>query len=262
VTALRRPGLYVFVLWSAARAEEERILADLAERFEVLDVVEVTWSPDERFSRSLTRMYGDALPPGSDKEVHCGTGPFLAVVVRDSGPRFRPRHAGGKRKLVNSRVYDARLRYREWTGGGYRVHASDSVLETDRNLVLLFGEGVEEFAARPPRAGVRAHAADPVGTSGWNSVDQLLRALAPYGARPAPAAGDVALRVVASDAWWAEHIAGGLEVGPGVREVQIGGRGVRLRIDQRPGLRVRMADRLAGGLARVAHSLPGRRSER
>ncbi len=72
------------------------------------------------------------------------------------------------------------------------MHASDSVAETERNLVLLFGAGSAEFhGRRPSMAGARVHAADPVGTHGWASLDQLLLALEPYGARPVsrPGAG-------------------------------------------------------------------------
>jgi hypothetical protein len=248
LTLRRRPPVYVFVIWSQARHLERRILDDLAEHFTVLDVVEVTWSTDDRFARSLTRMYGDALPPGSDKEVHCGNGPFLLVVVQDRRPRFRPRRTGRGHRLLNSRVYDARLRYREWTGGGYRVHASDSVEETERNLVLMLGVGIPEISARERSGGdvARRHARDPVGTDGWDSVDQLLRVLAPYGVRPAAGHANGDLSVLATDVWWAEHIAGGHEVGPGVREVAVAGQPRRLTVLQQPTLLVRAWNALTG----------------
>jgi hypothetical protein len=232
--------VYLFVVWSEAREQEDRILTDLGSRFRVLDVVEVTWTADETFARSLTRMYGDALPPGSDKELHCGTGPFLAVVVEDPRPRFRVRHTSRGRRLLNAAVFDARHRYRAWTGSGYRVHASDCVAETERNLVLLFGEGVAELAARArSRPPVRRHAGDPVGTSGWDSVEQLRRALGAYGATVLRASDGAGLTAAADDAWWAEHIAGGTPIGEDVREVLVAGEPVRLRITQRPQAPVR-----------------------
>lgn len=238
--------------------QEGRILADLAAHFTVLDVLEVTWTPDETFSRNLSRMYGDALPPGSDKEVHCGTGPCLAVVVQDRRPRFGLRRTGRGRQVLNSSVFDARLRYRRWTGGGYRVHASDSTAETERNLVLLFGAGTADFhSRRPSRDGARVHATDPVGTHGWASLDQLLLALEPYGARPASRPGTQArpgagarLSLVASDVWWAERIAGGRELGPGVREVEVAGKPLELTIHAQPARPVRAADALLGWVRR------------
>ena len=139
---------YVFILWSQARREERRILADLHARFAVLDMVEVVWTQGDTFARSLTRMYGSALPPGSDKELHCGDGPFLVVVVEDSHPRRRPRRTNHGVRLLNSAVIDARQRYRNWTGGGYRVHASDSVEDADHPLVVCACVRLPEEVAR------------------------------------------------------------------------------------------------------------------
>lgn len=248
----RWPPVYAFVLWETARGEEERILADLRRTFRVLDEVEVTWTPDDTFARSLTRMYGDALPPGSDKERHGGTGPFLLVVAEDSRPQLRPRHTSRGRRVVNARVLDARHRYRSWTGGGYRVHASDSVAETERNLWLLLGEGVDAIPRRGAGQSRRA-AGDPAGTHGWPSREQLLGALRAYGAVPHGEQTEQRVRVLASDAWWAEHIAGGTEAGPGMREVQVAGRLLELVIEQRPSLRAR-----ASAAVRAATSRPGR----
>lgn len=255
---LRSPPVYVFVLWSEARREQDRILADLTARFRVRDVVEVSWTSDDTFATSLTRMYGDALPPGSDKERHCGTGSFLLVVVEDPSPRFRPRHTGRGRRLLNSNVYDARLRYREWTGGGYRVHASDSVVETERNLVLLLGQRAADVTGPwSAEDGWRAHAADPVGTHGWSSREQLLQALAPYGAQPdADADADAdAIRVRASDVWWAERIAGGRELRAGARQVSVAGRPVEVVFLQQPTRAVRLVNALT---ARIVRARPRR----
>lgn len=197
-------------------------------------------------------MYGDALPPGSDKERHCGNGPFLAVVVQDRRPVLRPRRTSKGIRVLNATVFDARQRYRAWTGGGYRVHASDSLLETERNLVLILGEAVDDLRARrPPPDGARSHPADPVGTAGWSSIDQLLLALRPYGARPSGEHGAERLAVEAADVWWAEHIAGGLGIRPGVREVLVDGRPVELTIRQAAGGRVReLRDRVGAILSR------------
>ena len=84
----------------------------------------------ETFARNLSRMYGDDLPPNSAKELHCGNGPFLVAVVEDLRPRYRLRRTNRGLRILNSAVFDARRRYRRWTDGGYKVHASDSVAET------------------------------------------------------------------------------------------------------------------------------------
>jgi hypothetical protein len=247
---IRVPPVYVFVLWSQSRDQEQRILDHLAIRFTVVDLVEVTWTPDDTFARSLTRMYGDALPPGSDKERQCGTGPFLLVVVEDPAPRFRLRPTGRGRRLLNSNVYDARLRYRQWTGGGYRVHASDSLRETERNLQLLLGEGMADLAGKKAVQGARRRAVDPVGTHGWTSEEQLLRTLAAYGARLDGRSPDQVLHLAASDVWWAEHIAGGRELAPGRREVRVDGRPLQVQISQRISPTVRAINAVTARLLR------------
>jgi hypothetical protein len=234
----RRPETQLFLLWSKARHAEERILGDITSHFTVLEMIEIAWSRGETFSRNLTRMYGDALPPGSDKEVHCGDGPMLAVVVRDERPRYRIRRTNRGPKWTNSNVFDARSRYREWTGGGHRVHASDSVTEAERNLVFLLGRPTDDFPSSTSSDGVaHGRAGDPIGTHNWVSTDELLVALGAHGcalvSRSEGPDGST-LTVRTPDAWWAEHIAAGTPVGDRMLEVPVGTGSVRLTLVEVP----------------------------
>ena len=229
--------LYLFLLWSHARPEEDRILRDIAAHFTIVDLVEVVWSRDETFAHSLSRMYGDDLPPNSAKEVHCGTGPFLVVLVEDPHPRFRLRRTNRGVRLLNSAVFDARLRYREWTGGGHRVHASVSVAETRRNLALIFGRRFEDFDRHRFRLGesVRRVDADLVGTNGWDSWAELRIALEAHGGRLARrTSSSEHATVVARDVWWAKLITGGREIRPEVLEVTVGGMPAQLAFRSTP----------------------------
>jgi hypothetical protein len=225
------PEVHLFVLWSEARHAEARIVDDLSRRFRVLDQVEVVWS-EVAFAGNLTRFYGSALPAGSEKERHCGTGPMLVVVVEDPQPRYRPRRVGGGHRWVNTAVIDARSRYRDWTGRGFRVHASEHQREADRDLVLLFGRPGSHFlGATPPRGSPRRHERDLIGTHGWRDISELLLALEVTAGRriltDAPD-GDLVLEV--GDLWWAEHVAGGTDLGDGRREVRVDGRPFTLRL--------------------------------
>lgn len=218
--------VHLFLLWSHARETEAAILADVTTRFRLLEAVEVEWSR-EHFARSLTRLYGTALPPGSDKEQHGGTGPFLVLVVEVAAPRYRRRRTGAGRILVETTMFDARTRYRGWTGGGYRVHASLDRVEAERDLFLVLGRRAASFGERegsgapwPPDI-LRA---DPVGTQAWRSVDELLTALAvTTECTVAPAAPGADLAVTVDDLWWAEQIIGGRPVGESAREVDVNG---------------------------------------
>jgi|GEM_PF-499881 len=168
---------HLFILWQHARSEETRILQDIGGRFEIVAVREVHWS---RVSENFTRFYGQKLPPGSFKEEHCGGGAFLAVIVRDRHPLYENRLTSKGERLVNANLFDAKQRYREWTGGGHRVHATDSEAETRHNLALLFGVNLAEFTAAHPHpwnGGVETVRADLAGAGGWTSLRQLFSTL-------------------------------------------------------------------------------------
>jgi hypothetical protein len=168
----------VFLLWQNALEREHDILSDLRRRFVVLDVVDVEWTP-ERFSENLSRFYRDQLPPGSDKERHCGTGPFRLIVVQDRHPRYRKRRTSGGSIVANRRVFDARATYRRWTGGGHRIHASVSRGEADHDLFLLLGVRAAAYENPPATQWdgvIASQSRDLLGAEGWKSPEELFTA--------------------------------------------------------------------------------------
>jgi hypothetical protein len=221
------PGeVHAFVVWSNARDRERMILEDVARRFVLLEVVRVEWSR-ERFAQNLTRLYGEALPDESEKERHCGSGPLLVVVVRDERPDYGRRRTTRRRfDVVNRRTFDARSRYREWTGGGYRVHATLTRAEAARDLFLLLGRRVEAYDDEAVWGGCFDELrADCVGAAGWVVEDDLLTAVAlTCGCVRLPAVGD-GLSLLTGDRWWAALIANG-ETDPWAarHEIVVGGR--------------------------------------
>jgi ABC-type polysaccharide/polyol phosphate export permease len=167
--------VHVFVLWSNARPLQDRILADLGRRFTVLDVTELAWQAD-RFSESLTCFYGTALPPGSDKERTCGTGPPLAIVVEDRDPRYGLRRTTRGLARVNVRTFGAKRRYRRWTGGSHRVHATQDQREAERDLYLLVGRRPSSYATTSWDGSIRTEPGELFGADGWGSVGELCTA--------------------------------------------------------------------------------------
>ncbi len=179
--------LHLFILWDGARSAEDRILNDIASRFRVVLQRELRWTR-ELFSDNLTRFYGLRLPPGSFKEEHVGSGPLLLVVVEDDDPLYEVVETSRGDELVNSAVFAAKQRYRDWTGGGHRVHATNSPAEFEHDITLLLGRNTADFRAgvHPAfalgdRAGVEA--SDLTGAGGWASLHHLfyvLNATVPY----------------------------------------------------------------------------------
>ncbi len=170
---------HLFVLWETARSEEARIMADLASRFTIVHVTELRWTPD-RVSENFTRFYGQALPPGSFKEEHCGTGPALAILVRDERPAYAERETSKGPRVVNTRTFDAKATYRSWTGGGHKVHATDTVDEARHDVALLFDAPINEIVDRHPApwdGTIATREADLAGSNGWRDLVHLFAIL-------------------------------------------------------------------------------------
>ena len=230
------PGqLHLFLIWSFGRVREREILDDLASRFELLDLVEVEWPP-ERFSLNLTRFYGQALPPGSGKERHCGTGPFLVAVVRDPAPAYAVERHRGRMRVVNANAIEAKERYRGSVGGGHRVHASVQRSEFEHDLFLLLGRTPEHYAEVRERSGAMSELRGELrGGDGWAGLEELVTALR-VTVRHVRIRRELGggLFVLSDDPWWVAVVANGR---PGLddptalrHEVTVAGASVQLEL--------------------------------
>ena len=138
------PEIHLFIIWEKGRVKEKQILTDMLSRFNVLHIEEICWS-DALFSRNLTRFYGENLPSSSEKIVHCGSGPFLLIVVKDESPLYKYRKTTKGTQEVNVNIFDAKELYRYWTGGGHKIHATNSQKEVNHDLTLLTGSNAIDF---------------------------------------------------------------------------------------------------------------------
>ena len=106
-------------------------------------------------------------------------------------------------RRVNTRVLAAKQRYRGWTGGGHRVHASIDPAEAARDLFLLLGR----VGPVGGGAGGAPLELDIVGDRGWRDLAQLETAIAL--AMPLTVEADTeAIRMRVRDVWWAAALAG------------------------------------------------------
>jgi hypothetical protein len=195
-----------------------------------VDVAEVTWSR-ALFAENLTRLYGQALPVGSEKEQHCGTGPFLLALVVDSFPQYPRKWIGRRRTDVNAATLAAKERYRSWTGGGHRVHATLSPRETEHDLFLFLGERQDRFLEAPGWNGkVRTLHLDVVGAHGWSTVAELLTALDVTLQYVILRAADErhTLELLVDDLWWARVTARANHVTGSRHTVEIAGKLVEI----------------------------------
>ena len=137
--------IHLFILWENARVLQDRIIDDIKENFELLDIIEIRWD-EEYFAHNLKCFYGVNLPKNSKKEQHCGNGSFLLLIVRDIEPLYRRRRTSSGSKIVNVNLFDSKEMYRKWLGGGHKVHASNDVEESNHDLKLLLGYNTEEIS--------------------------------------------------------------------------------------------------------------------
>ena len=164
--------IHLFIIWNKAFYKRDKILEDIKKRFQILDIYNVQWSLD-KFSENLSRFYGENLPKNSHKEKHCGTGVFTCVVVRDNAPVYDMRLTSKGYKIVNTNLFDAKKLYREWTGGGHRIHATDNINESKLQLLLLFGLKYEYYKNKNNSYKEIDYKNDLIGANGWNSFEEL-----------------------------------------------------------------------------------------
>ncbi len=169
----------LFIIWEHARNKEDEIIDDLQETFKILGRYKVVWSSD-KFSENLSRFYGRKLPSGSHKEKHCGKGPFMLVVVEDESPRYMERKTSSGLEIVNVKTFDLKTKYREWTGGGHKIHCTNSKIEADHDLTLLLGCNCQDYRRNITvewNGETTQFKQDLVGANGWKNIEQLFYVL-------------------------------------------------------------------------------------
>lgn len=166
--------VHLFVLWERARVAEERIIADLRLKFDVLAVVPLSWPRDMSAADAFKWFYGTFLVDPKGKAARAGGGEFLAVVVRDRAPRYEKVETVRGLERVDVNIFKLKYVYREWVGGKHRVHGTNSTEEARRDIMLLTGHPLSEWidgsAAGKPMAVLPGHA-------GWKSLEEMFALL-------------------------------------------------------------------------------------
>jgi hypothetical protein len=172
--------IQLFVIWSKGRYAETDILADIATKFEIIQTFSITWSP-YMVHQNFTRFYDTKLPRNSQKEIYAGAEEFKLIIVRDNEPRYDYRTTSKGKFVVNTKMFDAKAKYRELTGGGHKIHGTNDKLELKHDLVMLLGLSLNDFLKKydkPNEDNIDiALTQDLPGTIGWKSFDELFYVL-------------------------------------------------------------------------------------
>ena len=165
--------IHLFILWSKANCERKIILSDIAGKFTILDIYNISWSKD-KFSENLSRFYGQNLPKNSKKEQHCGNETFTCIIVRDENPLYEPRQTSKGIRVVNVNLFDSKKLYRSWTGGGHKIHATDDIEETRIQLMLLLEKQYDNYlVSNEIFVAENEYNQDLIGSNGWGSLEDV-----------------------------------------------------------------------------------------
>ena len=63
--------------------------------------------------------------------------------------------------------------YREWTGGGHKIHATDDINETKLQLALLFAKDSQSYLNFGMYTNELNYDNNLVGSNGWDSFEEL-----------------------------------------------------------------------------------------
>jgi hypothetical protein len=172
--------LHIVMIWSEGCYYKEKILEDLQNQVDVLDAYQISWTK-KYFSRNLTRFYGENLPRFSGKERHCGNGPFITAIVRDKDPLYKQRLTTNHGiQLVNSNLFDLKNKYREWTGGGHKIHTTNTIQESRHDIMLLFGQSYNYFDNKYKSnwdGSIKLFNENLIGYDGWKNLKELFLVL-------------------------------------------------------------------------------------
>tara|TARA_B110000027_G_C16121345_1_gene303176 strand:+ start:1661 stop:2812 length:1152 start_codon:yes stop_codon:yes gene_type:complete len=169
--------IHLVIIWSEAGNKKDKILNDLSSKFEILKQYIIGWNTAD-FSDNLSRFYGENLPKNSDKEKHCGIGSFYCIIVKDKNPIYDYRNTSKGNRVVNVNLFDSKQRYRSWTGGGHKIHASDNINESKLQIALLLGGKYSNYLKLGSNNnGLVVYNNNIQGNEGWDSFSHLFSVL-------------------------------------------------------------------------------------
>lgn len=170
--------IHIVLLWNSALEKKDDIVNDITTKHVILEKIEIEWSR-KNFSNNMSRFYGIKLDSTKNKVNHCGVGKFLMITVLDNNPNYDFRITSRGTEYVNTNIFDLKERYRSWTGGGHKIHATNNIKETDHNLSLMLGINYADYFEK----NINKHnenlylKRDLVGANGWKSLEELFYTL-------------------------------------------------------------------------------------
>ncbi len=176
--------IHLALIWEKGRNKENEIKKIIDNQFEVIEQYKVNWEK-KTFGKSLSAFYGSNLPNNSKKENHCGNGEFLLITFYDNKPKYGFVETSRGSEKVNLNVFELKSKCRKLTGGGHKIHTTNSVKETNHDLVLLLGLNyldyenliIKKFNNNKSENVLTKIPNMSIGVNGWENFEQLFYVL-------------------------------------------------------------------------------------
>ena len=173
--------LHLVIIWENGIYKEQEIVRSISEKFELIEKYKINWNKN-LFGKNLTTFYGTNLPPKSEKEKHCGKGEFLVIIFYDNDPKYGYVKTSRGTERVNINIFTCKEKFRNLTGGGHKIHSTNSPLETNHDLTLLLGVNYNDYEVLLKNKSnnnkkneniVKNVPNNIIGVNGWESLGQL-----------------------------------------------------------------------------------------
>ncbi len=137
----KRCETHLFLIWSKGLPQLSNILADIERKFEIIKTDRITWDY-ENFNNTIADFYGTNLIGLRWKVFHCGKGPFEVLIIKDNNPEYNYRFTSKGLRKVNINIFDSKMLYRNWTGGGHRIHGTNNTKESDKDINYIYDNDI------------------------------------------------------------------------------------------------------------------------
>ena len=171
--------LHLFIIWNKGRYKQDEILKDIQSTLTIVDAVEINWT-ESKVENNYSRFYGLKLKEKGSKIRECGTGPFLLITVFDENPHYEYVETSRGHERVNTNIFTLKQKYRQWTGGGHKIHSTNSIAEINHDLTLIIGENAADYMKRRKGAWnkeISSISQDLVGADNWSSLKEIFYVL-------------------------------------------------------------------------------------
>lgn len=139
---------HIIIAWNKANITNNQIIDCFSDSLRLKKIIYYAW--DEAYAlNNFAAFYGEKLEDIRYKVEHCGAGPFRVFLIEDLEPRYDNRKTSSGIRKININLFDLKTKLRKITGGGHRIHGSDSVSESNLNSISLFGHGLGAIVNNP-----------------------------------------------------------------------------------------------------------------